>query len=81
MVNSRPQFTSVSSISSYITGITMATWTQTSGIVQSYSAKYSTKDTANIKVTGYYLLGISINGLPIGLSQSDTWTCSLTLVP
>lgn len=79
-VNGRPQYTSITDISSYLTGISMTSWNQTS-YSTSYSAKYSTKDTCTAKVNGYYLLGVSIGGQPIGASRKDTWTATLTLVP
>lgn len=79
-VSGRPQFTSTSVNTSYLTGINITTWNQTASSV-SYSKKYSTNDTANYKVLGYYLLGVDINGFTIGLKKNDTWNCSLTLIP
>ena len=79
-VNSRPQYTSIKKISSYLTGISMTSWHQTS-YSTSFSKKYSTKDTCIAKVNGYYLLGVSIGGQPIGASRKSTWTAKLTLVP
>lgn len=79
--NGRPYFTSTpSSVSSYVSGLNVASWHQT-GKAVNLTKKYSTNDTAKVKVNGYYLLGISINGAPIGYTQKDTWNCSLTLVP
>lgn len=79
-VSGRPQYTSIKSISSYLTGISMTSWHQTS-YSTSYSKKYSTKDTCTAKVNGYYLLGVSIGGQPIGATRKATWTATLTLVP
>ena len=79
-VNGRPQYTSIEEITSYLTGISMTSWHQTS-YSTSYSKKYSTKDTCTATVNGYYLLGVSIGGQPIGASRKSTWTATLTLVP
>jgi hypothetical protein len=76
----RPYFVSYSNVTSYIGGLDIVSWHQT-GKAVNFSAKYSNKDTANIKVNGYYLLGVEISGAPIGFTQSDTWNCSLTITP
>ena len=76
----RPYFVSYSNVTSYLTGVTVCTWHQT-GKAVNFTTKYSQNDTASIKVNGYYLLGVSINGAPIGFTNKETWNCSLTLVP
>lgn len=79
-VNGHPQFTGVSNVSSYLSGIQIAvSWHQTTKTIN-YSTKYYYKDTAKIKVSGYYLLGFDINGFRIGATINDTWNeASLTL--
>ncbi|MEG1286319.1 MAG: hypothetical protein RSD22_11360 [Romboutsia sp.] len=76
----KPYYTSANgvAITSRTSGLSGTTWHQT-GKAVNLSAKYSSNDTANAKVTGYYLCGVSINGAPIGLTVNDTWTSSLTL--
>lgn len=81
-VNGRPQFTNVYDIKSDIGGMTLAiSWVHDLGVLTNYSAKYSTKDTANIKVEGHYVFGVVVGNFEVGYKVHDTWTCSLTLVP
>lgn len=80
-VDSKPQFVSVSNVKSYLTGITVAvTWNQTTKDVD-FTTKEHTNDTVEITVSGYYVLGIDINGFEIGAKLNSKWdTCSLQLV-
>lgn len=61
----------ISNINSDISGIHIAvSWHQqnaTSNIA-------SNKRSANFKVSGYYLLGVTIGGAPIGAKLNSTWT-------
>ncbi|MBT2282199.1 hypothetical protein J7E78_01355 [Paenibacillus polymyxa] len=79
-VNNWPQYTGVSSIKSHLGGLNLIGWEQTGGS-KTYSQKCSPKDTANIKVVGYFLLGAEINGFPLGSRMNDTWEGSLSLHP
>lgn len=78
-VNGKPQFVSVSNISSDTHGISGGgTWTH------KYSSYYistnkSTRDTANISVTGKWFFGVSVGGINAGASWYDTWDCSLRI--
>ncbi|WP_020618911.1 hypothetical protein [Paenibacillus daejeonensis] len=77
--NSRPYFTGVSSISSYLTGLQIAvTWNQTTG-TKTYSNTCWEKDTANFVIQGYYLIGAEMYGVPVGFKVNDTWNRSLQL--
>lgn len=77
--NGYAYFTSYSSITSWVEGLIEAGWHQT-GKAVNFTTTAHYHDTASIRVTGYYLLGISINGFPVGITKSDTWNCSLQLV-
>ncbi|MDR6724371.1 hypothetical protein J2W91_002839 [Paenibacillus amylolyticus] len=79
-VNNWPQFTGVSSIKSHLGGLNLIGWEQTGGS-KTYSQKCKPKDTANIKVVGYFLLGAEIGGVPIGSKMNDTWEGFLSLHP
>lgn len=76
----RPYFVSYSNVTSYLTGVTICSWQQTAAPVN-FTTKHSQDDTASIKVDGYYLLGVSINGASVGFKNKETWNCSLTLIP
>jgi hypothetical protein len=80
IANGKPYFTNANNIliSSYTSGLTGVSWRQTGKAVNLYTTN-SSKDTAKATVTGYFFLGVSINGAPIGISVNDTWTCSLIL--
>lgn len=81
-VNGRPQFTNVYDIKSDIGGMTIAiSWVHDLGVLTHYSATYSTKDTAHIKVEGHYVFGVVVGNFEIGYKVHDTWTCALVLVP
>lgn len=80
-VDGNPQFVSVSDINSYITGIQIAvSWHET---LPSYklTTDVNYRDTSEFTIRGYYLLGVSINGFPLGATINNTWNCSLRLVP
>ncbi|WP_066632645.1 hypothetical protein [Desulfolucanica intricata] len=78
-VNDKSQFTSVSNIDSYLSGINIVTWSQTTNGSYNITTNQSTNDQAKIKVQGRYILGIEYNGLPIGAVIPGEWNCSLTL--
>ncbi len=75
-----PYFTSYSGVTSYVSGLIDAGWSQTGKSVN-YTTTTTYDDTASIKVNGYYLLGVSINGFNVRLTIDDTWNCSLYLIP
>ncbi|MCY8029674.1 hypothetical protein MOB47_09280 [Bacillus inaquosorum] len=77
-VNKKPQFTKVSGINSYVTGLNVAWWDQT-GKSYNITKKKTTNDTAKIKVVGAMVLGIDIKGFTIGAKIGQTWKGSLTL--
>lgn len=78
--NGRPYYTLKPKVTSHKSGINETSWTQTGSAVN-LTTKYSTNDTAKSTVSGYYLLGVSVNGAPVGFTVNDTWESSLTLVP
>jgi len=77
-VNSKAQFVELSNIDSYLSGINITDWEQTSG-TYNISTSTNTRDKATTKVRGKYILGIQIQGYTIGAVLSDTWTVSLKL--
>jgi hypothetical protein len=75
-----PRFSdsSVTNIDSYLTGLNVAWWQQTS---KSYNltTTYYTNDTARFRIYGNYVLGVDISGFTLGAKISDSWTCSLRI--
>ncbi|WP_226530858.1 hypothetical protein [Metabacillus niabensis] len=79
-VSGKPQFTSVSNIKSYYTGLQIGvSWIQTTNGSASIIKKNTTNDTAKISVKGYSLLGFQVKGFSVGAKIGNTWTGSLTL--
>jgi len=75
-VNGKNQFTKVSGIKSYYSGLQIAvTWNQTS-TSSNFVKTNNTKDTVKIKVNGYSLLGFQVKGFTIGAKINDTWNFS-----
>jgi len=75
-VGGKNQFTSVSGINSYYSGIQVAvSWKQTSASYNLVKTK-NTKDTAKIKVNGYSLLGFNVKGFTVGAKINGTWNVS-----
>lgn len=75
-VGGKNQFTSVSGINSYYSGIQVAvSWKQTSASYNLVKTK-NTNDTAKIKVNGYSLLGFQVKGFAIGAKINGTWNVS-----
>lgn len=77
-VNNKPQFQSVSKVTSYISGLSATTWKQTS-YSTSFTKTNSTKDTCKVTVKGTYKIGIDIGGTLLGATRKSTWNCSLRL--
>ena len=77
-VNGAPQFTNVSNIDSYLTGINVTFWDQKAA---SYNivTEVTTKDKAEINVKGNYVLGVALEGFNIGLTIPGEWDGSLRL--
>lgn len=77
-VNGRAQFHSFdkSSITSYLTGITISSWQQI-GTVPRITTTHYTNDTYRIRVSGRYVLGVEIGGFLIGASRNSEWNVSL----
>lgn len=78
VVNGKPQFTGYQYARAYNSGVTAFNYNQTSDMVR-YTTSVSTKDTANITIYGYHLIGISIGGLQVGARIADTWDWSLRI--
>lgn len=74
-----PYFVQIDKVTSYITGVSLSSWTQTSKATNIVD-KYHTDDKVEVKVNGTYFIGIAIKGFTIGSTSKDTWECSLTLV-
>ena len=78
-VNGKKQFTKVSAITSYYSGLQVAvSWNQTSSSYNLVKTS-NTKDTAKIKVNGYSLLGFQVKGFSIGTKINDTWNVSFKI--
>lgn len=70
---SNPGLSGISNITSGLTGLqARLSWTQTS------ASSSFTKNTANLTVKGYYLVGSEVYGVPIGMKYQSTWTNSKT---
>ena len=75
-VNGKNQFTKVSGIKSYYSGLQIAvTWNQTSAS-SNFVKTNNTKDTVKINVNGYSLFGFQVKGFRIGAKINDTWNFS-----
>ena len=68
-----------SSITSYLDGITISHWVQT-GTTPSITTTINTDDTYKIKVSGRYVLGVTIGGYSIGLGRNAIWNVSMRVV-
>lgn len=77
-VNGKPQFTSVSNITSYMTGSFAMNWVQTVAKF-SYKSVNSISDTVSINVEGYFELKVTIAGLETHTQIPDTWNGEYTL--
>jgi len=77
-VNGAPQFTNVSNIDSYLTGINITFWDQKAA---SYNivTEETTKDKVEINVKGNYVLGVALEGFNIGLTIPSEWDGSLRI--
>lgn len=77
-VNGAPQFTNVSNIDSYLTGINITFWDQKAA---SYNivTEETTKDKVEINVKGNYVLGVALEGFNIGLTIPGEWDGSLRI--
>lgn len=76
------EFTNVRDVNSWISGTTVArSWTQQGDATWNIRNRNRTNDEIWASVTGTYLLGVNVSvggvSLPIGLSTTDTWTCTL----
>lgn len=71
------KFTQFSGINSYLSGINIAiSWNQTSF----YPTSVPNGNASSISVSGYYLLGVEIGGVPIGAKINDTWNKEVALI-
>ncbi|MCG8540088.1 MAG: hypothetical protein MJA82_09135 [Clostridia bacterium] len=59
---------SVKNIKSYLSGLNFISWKQTSAVGGLLSNKQ-----VDFKINGYYLLGVSIGGFPLGAKLNATW--------
>ena len=76
--NGNPRFSSLSNISSWVTGYqTGVTYTHTGS---NYPiTNYSTSTKASITTYGTLRLGVEIAGIPVAITINQTWNCSFTL--
>ncbi|MGV8146998.1 MAG: hypothetical protein ACLKAM_10570 [Alkaliphilus sp.] len=77
-LDGNPRFLSISNINSYLTGIHMTTWhakTTDDDIV----TKVNHNDTVTFNIKGVYVLGIVVDGYPIGARTNGEWEASLLL--
>lgn len=77
-VDGNPRFTSVSNISSYLTGINV-TWWQQKSKSHNFETTTNTDDTVVIKVKGNFVLGVAVKGFNVGVTIPGSWEGSLTL--
>ncbi len=80
--NGQNEFTNVRDISSWISGTTIARdWTQQGEGTWNIRNRNRANDEIWVSVTGTYTLGINVEvsgtTFPIGLTTTDTWTCTL----
>lgn len=80
--NGQNEFTNVRDISSWISGTTIArSWSQQGEGTWNIRNRNRANDEIWVSVTGTYTLGISVETegvvFPIGLTTTDTWTCTL----
>jgi hypothetical protein len=79
-ISGNPTFLSLSNIDSYITGVLVGvTWNHT-GSNYSLTTTQHYHDTANVTVYGYYYIGASLYGVPIGFTVNSQWNGALQLV-
>lgn len=76
----RSEFVSVSNISSYVSGFTMAPWTQTSSS-SNIRTVGGLKNNVKLKVNGYHQLAVSVQGVPVGATIPGAWEASYDLAP
>ncbi|SET54798.1 hypothetical protein SAMN05443270_0445 [Lacrimispora sphenoides] len=79
-VNGWPKYSSIDSVTSYLTGIHTTTWSQTSYSRNFYTDTHA-NDSVKTTVKGTYTLGIAIADYNVGATRKGTWTVKLTLVP
>lgn len=78
-VSGKPQFTSYSNLTSYISGVNTIQWIHRVGHAN-ITTTVSSKDTLSFSATGNYYYGINVKGTIIGISTPrETWTGSLRL--
>jgi len=72
-------FSSVSNIDSWTTGFSpYISWIH-SNEDHSFTSNYASLDTVNFTVNGRWVLGIALNGYPIGATRNGTWSRSATI--
>lgn len=73
-----PRFYSVTNVESILGGFNLGTWVQVK--VNPITYTNNTSDSiAHISIEGYYFFGISINGIPAGYVDIDTWELNYKL--
>lgn len=75
-VDGKARFSTVSNINSWISGISIYSWTHKNATHNIESQNFP-NDKVSLTVTGYYTLGIKWESLNIGVTKNSTWTPSL----